>query len=204
VIFDFGGVLTSPLIEALDRFASEVGIELQDVVRAALGAYAGTDDPLVTDFELGRIDETEFSDRMAARLSEAAGRRIEPAGLVGRMFRLRLEEPMLHAAGRLRRAGLKTALLSNAWGQALYPRARLEALFDELLLSNEVGLRKPDPAIFRLAAARLEESPAACVFVDDHAGHLEVAAREGMTPVLHVAPERTIAELEELLRLPLS
>jgi putative hydrolase of the HAD superfamily len=204
VIFDFGGVLTSPLIEALDGFASETGIELQDVVRAALGAYAGLEDQLVTDFEIGRIGEKEFSERFAARLESLTGRAVAPEGLVARMFRLRLEETMFGAVARLRRAGIKTALVSNAWGEGLYPRARLEAIFDAVLLSNEVGLRKPDPDLFRLAAQRLNVAPGRCIVVDDHPGHLEVAAREGMTPVLHVSPQRSIDELEELLAIGLT
>lgn len=203
LILDFGGVLTSPLLEAMNTFALETGIELHVLARAALGAYAGERDDLVTDFESGRISEEDFSRSFAARLEDLSGHRVEPEGLVTRLFNVRIEDSMLDAVAAVRRAGLKTAVLSNAWGEGMYPRARLAAAFDEVVLSSEVGLRKPDPAIFRLITDRLGVTGPECVFVDDHAGHLEVAAEQGMTTILHHAPAATIAELGRLLAVPL-
>ncbi|MFN2488317.1 MAG: HAD family hydrolase [Actinomycetota bacterium] len=199
LILDFGGVLTSPLMEAMDRFGREVGIELQDLARAALGPYMGVDDSLVTDFESGRIGEDEFSRAFSARLEQLSGRRVEPEGIVTRLFDVQIEEEMLAAVEIVRAAGLKTGVLSNTWGAGMYPRARLEGFFDEVILSNEVGLRKPDPAIFRLALERLDVEAALAVFVDDHPGHLEPAGDLGMKTVLHVTPAETLQELEELL-----
>ena len=204
LVVDYGGVLTRPMQEAMQRFATEEGIELQDLVRAALGAYSGGEDGLVTDFEVGAISEEEFSDAFAERLTALTGKPIEAVGLVGRIFRLELEETMLEAVVRARAAGLETALLSNSWGLGIYPLARLAELFDVVVISGEVGLRKPDPAIFRLTADRLGAPVDRCVFVDDVSGHLEAAAAEGMTTVLHVTPDQTIARLEELLGIALS
>jgi len=203
LIVDFGGVLTTPLIEAMDRFANAVGIELQDLARAALGAYTGEPDDLVTDFETGRISEGEFSSALAERLQNLTGRRIESEGLVGRLFDVQIEETMIDALIKVRASGLKTAVLSNSWGQTLYPRERLDEICDEVVLSGEVGLRKPDPAIFRLALHRLEVEAPTAVFVDDHPGHLEPAAELGMATVLHMVPARTLADLEALLEIPL-
>jgi putative hydrolase of the HAD superfamily len=202
VIVDFGGVLTTPLIQGLDAFATEIGVDLQDVVRAALGAYAGVEDSLVTDFELGRIDEGAFTEKFARRLSELGGGEISPEGLVARMWRVRLEEDMLAMIERLRRAGLLTALVSNSWGDSLYPRARLEELFDVIVLSYEVGLRKPDPSIFRLTLDRLGAKAVECIFVDDDPGHVQAAAAVGMRTVLHMNPAQTVAQLEALLARP--
>ncbi len=203
VICDFGGVLTTPLVEAMDRFATDLGIELQDLARAALGAYAGEADDLVTDFETGRISEEAFSRAFSSRLEELTGRRVDPEGLVKRLFDVRIEEPMLQAVRKVRAAGLKTAVVSNSWGDTLYPRERLDEMFDEVILSGEVGLRKPDPAIFRYALTRLDLEAPDCVFVDDHPGHLEPAANLGITTVLHMAPARTLSDLQELLEIPL-
>ena len=203
VIFDFGGVLTTPLQDAMVSFGQEVGIELQDLVRAALGAYAGGTDDLVTSFETGAISEDEFARAFAERLSGISGRPIAPEGLVHRMFRVNLEESMLQAVAAARRARLRTALLSNSWGTTLYPRDRFEELFDVVVISGEVGLRKPDVAIFRLTVEKLGVDAAACVFVDDHPGHLAIAQQEGMTTVLHRSPAESIAELEGLLAIPL-
>lgn len=200
LVVDFGGVLTTPLQDAMVRFASEVGIELQDFVRVALSAYSGGEDDLVVAFETGKISEEEFARAFATRLKEETGRDVDPVGLVGRIFSgLRLEEGMVEAVEGARRQGLKTGLLSNSWGTGLYPRARLDPLFDAIVISGEVGLRKPDPAIFELLLQRLGVAAHRCVFVDDHPGHLSAAAEVGMTTVLHRTPALTISELEAML-----
>ncbi len=201
LIVDFGGVLTSPLQDAMQRFAAELGIDFQDLVRAALGAYSGGEDHLVTDFETGRIAEEEFAVEFAARLGKYAGRTIDPEGLVARIFSLELEESMLDLVCRARAAGYRTGLCSNSWGTRLYPRDVLNPIFDALVISGEVGLRKPEPEIFALTLEKLGVDAAAAVFVDDHPGHLAPARAMGMTTVLHRAPETTIAEVEALLAL---
>ncbi len=205
LVVDFGGVLTTPLQTAMLAFAEEAGIELQHLARAALGGYMGSEDSLVFDFETGRISEEEFSSAFAQRIREYSGAALEADGLVTRLFSgLRLEESMLDAVAAVRAAGLKTGLLSNSWGTTLYPRERLAELFDVSVISGEVGLRKPDPAIFELTTRRLGVPADRCVFVDDHPGHLTSAAEAGMTTVLHREPARTISELESLLGLMLS
>jgi putative hydrolase of the HAD superfamily len=200
LIVDFGGVLTTPLDESMIAFADAEGIELEHLVRAALGAYAGQRDDLVTRFETGKISESEFAVAFAARLGELSGKEIAAEGLVQRIFAgLRLEEDMLRAIAAVRDAGLKTGLLSNSWGVDSYPIEKLQPLFDALVISGEVGMRKPDPEIFHLATERLGVPPQRCVFVDDHPGHLKAAQEVGMTTVLHRGPEHTLAELEGLL-----
>ena len=204
LIVDFGGVLTTPLQDGMEAFARSVGLELQDLVRVALRAYTGVEDTLVSDFEMGRLAEDDFARQLAARLAAETGVVIEPRGLVHAMFsEVRLEESMFAAVQAARRAGLRTALCSNSWGEGLYPRERLTDCFDVVVISGEVGLRKPDPAIFRLTTERLEVEAPRCVFVDDHPGHLQVAAAAGMKTVLHTTPSNTIKELESLLGLEL-
>ncbi len=198
-ITDFGGVLTTPLQDAMAKFAESEGIELQDFVRVALGAYSGGEDSLVTRFETGHATEAEFSQAMSERLTEIAGHPIVPEGLVARIFAgIRLENEMLQLVRDVKGMGLKTALLSNSWGTELYP-PDLEGLFDVSLISGEIGLRKPDPAIFALAAQRVGTNPDRCIFVDDHPGHLEAAGEMGMTTVLHRTPAQTRDEVLGLL-----
>lgn len=200
LVVDFGGVLTTPLQDAMAAFCAENAIDLQDLVRAALGLYSGADDDLVADFETGRISEAEFSRGFADRLAALTGKSFEPEGLVARLFgTLKLEDGMLDAVAAVRRAGLRTALLSNSWGDGLYRRDVLDPLFDVVVISGEVGLRKPDPGIFELTAARLGVPADACLFVDDHPGHLDAAAHVGMTPLLHGTPSETRAALARIL-----
>ena len=183
-------------------FAAELGIELQDLARVALKAYMEGDDELVTGFETGAIPEDEFSLQFAQRLALETGKEIDPERFIARMFgNARLEEGMLDLVRRVRTSGRKTALLSNSWGLSGYPRERFGDLFDVVVISGEVGMRKPDPAIFQLTADRLQLDASACVFVDDHPGHLKAALAEGMVTILHRSPAETIPEVERIFSL---
>lgn len=205
LVVDFGGVLTTPLQDSFVMFAEALGIELQDLVRVALKAYTGDSDPLVVGFETGAIGEDEFALQFAQRIAQETGVEVDPERLVERMFGgMRLEEGMFDALSAAKRAGFKTALLSNSWGLSGYPRERLAEVMDVVVISAEVGMRKPDPEIFTFTTGKLGVKPQACVFVDDHPGHLKAAQEAGMTTVLHREPAQSIAELEELLGVPLS
>jgi epoxide hydrolase-like predicted phosphatase len=185
LIVDYGGVLTTSIQDSMQVFASEEGIELQDLARIALAAYVEGDDDLVTAFETGRMSEKDFSLEFAQRLAMATGKEIDPERFVARMFGgVRLEEGMLETVATTRKAGFKTALLSNSWGLSGYPR--------------EVGMRKPQPEIFQFTAEKLDVQASRCVFVDDHPGHLKAALQEGMTTILHRSPAETIPQLKEL------
>ena len=103
----------------------------------------------------------------------------------------------------LRTAGFSTALLSNSWGGDEYPRADFPALFDAVVISGEVGMRKPEPGIFLHAAEALGLDPRECAFVDDVAANVAAAAACGMTGVLHTEPSATAAALAGLFGVPL-
>ena len=198
LVVDYGGVLTTSIQDSMQVFANEEGIELQDLARIALQAYIEGDDDLVTAFETGRMNEEDFSMEFAQRLAQATGKEIDPERFVARMFGgVRLEEAMLDAVAATRSAGYKTALLSNSWGLGGYPRERFGDLFDVVVISAEVGMRKPQPEIFRLTVDKLGVEPQRSVFVDDHPGHLKAAMAEGMTTVLHRSPAETIPQLSE-------
>jgi putative hydrolase of the HAD superfamily len=202
LVIDFGGVMTTSLENAMAAFAMAKGIEMQHLVRAALSAYMGAEDELVTDFEMGRISEVDFSVAFAARLEEYSGVHVEHDGLVAELFEaLDLEEIMFELVERAKSGGYRTALLSNSWGMGLYPIDRIRELFDVVVISGEVGLRKPDPDIYKLTVDKLGVEAEACVFVDDHPGHLKAAQEAGMTTVLHKSPAQSIPEVEALLGL---
>jgi putative hydrolase of the HAD superfamily len=193
LLVDFGGVLTTNVFESFADFCRDEGLE-QDTVRqlfmqdpAARGALA--------DLETGRATEAEFEARFAALLGLATGE-----GLIARMFaRMRPEERMFDAVAAARRAGIRTGLVSNSWGEEGYDRTRFGELFDVLVISGEIGIRKPAPEIYALAAERLERAPERCVFVDDLPGNLKPARAIGMATVLHRDAETTLEELEHHL-----
>jgi putative hydrolase of the HAD superfamily len=108
------------------------------------------------------------------------------------------EPPLIGAVLAARRAGIRTALLSNADGPD-EPIPWLEALFDVLVFSGDVGMAKPDPAIYQLAVSRLGLSPGECVFVDDLAVNVRGAVAAGLVGVHHTSVVSTLAELSVLL-----
>ncbi|MEU4801857.1 HAD-IA family hydrolase [Actinosynnema sp. NPDC023587] len=112
------------------------------------------------------------------------------------------EPPLVTAARRARRHGLRTAILSNADG-LWAPPDEWRDLFDVVITSGEVGYAKPDRRIYLLAAARLGLDPGRCVFVDDLAVNVRGAAAAGMVGVHHRSVRSTLEELEVLLEVPL-
>jgi epoxide hydrolase-like predicted phosphatase len=105
---------------------------------------------------------------------------------------------MVAAVRKLRASPLSTGLVSNSWSVDHYDRDLLEELFDDVVISAEVRLNKPDPEIYLLAAKRIGAEPGACVFVDDLKENCEGAEAVGMTAIRHRVPHQTIAELGEL------
>lgn len=206
LIVDYGGVLTTPIFESFVAFGEEHGMTIEHLRHSlrAMRESSPTDHPIYL-VETGRISDEEFNRRLAAALSNGLERPIDPANLKRRMFaRVRPEPSMIGAVERVRMFGVPTALLSNSWGSGVdYPHDLLERIFDAVLISARVGLRKPDPKIYLLAAEKLGLEPASCVFVDDLEVNIEGARAVGMTALLHQDPAETIQRLEELFAQPL-
>ena len=130
----------------------------------------------------------------------------EPAGMVERLFAgVQADDAMVEAVRRAKAGGIPTGLISNSWGGTSYDRvANPGELFDQMVISGEVGLHKPEPEIYHLAAERLGVTPEECVFVDDLRENCEGAEAVGMTAILHRGADRTVPELERLLGLTLA
>jgi putative hydrolase of the HAD superfamily len=208
LVVDYGGVLTSSLYDTMRAWCDSDEID-PDVFASVIGDWLGPsygDEAAVNPahaLERGEMDVPDFERELAGRLRTTSGRPVQAEGLLTRMFAgFREHRPMVEVVRRVRSAGLKTALLSNSWGLD-YDRAEWDVLFDVVVISGEVQMRKPEPEIFRHTARKLGVEPARCVFVDDLAPNVRGAAAVGMVGVQHVDPERTIGELEALLRIPL-
>jgi epoxide hydrolase-like predicted phosphatase len=200
LLVDFGGVLTTNVFDSFAAFCAEEGLPPDRIARA----FRDEPEPrrLLFDLELGRLPAEEFSERLCAALG------LDPShagDLVERLFAgAAPDEAMLGAVAAARRAGIRTGLISNSWGEALrYDRDRFPELLDGWVISHEVGLRKPDPRIYLLGAERIGLPPQACVFVDDLGGNLKPARELGMATVRHTDAAETIPQLEELLGVPL-
>jgi putative hydrolase of the HAD superfamily len=193
LLVDFGGVLTTDVFASFREFCEAEGL-LPDTVRDRF-----MKDPmareLLADLETGRLTEEEFESRFAAVLELKRS-----SGLIDRLFEgMRPDETMLDAVRAAKRAGVRTGLISNSWGHGRYDRTLFPELFDGVVISGDVGLRKPDPRIYELGAEAVDLPPSACVFVDDLPGNLKPARELGMATVHHVRAEQTIFELEDLL-----
>lgn len=192
LLLDWGGVLTSDVFASFQAFCKLEGLE-PDAIASAFRNDASCRDLLIA-FETGALPEEEFEAQFAPLLGVAAPR------LIDRLFAGSTpDERMLEAVRRVRTGGIRTGLVSNSWGTRRYPRELLEELFDGVVISGEVGIRKPSPEIYALGAESIGLEPRACVFVDDLPFNLAPAAELGMATVHHRAAEETLAELERLL-----
>ena len=193
LLLDFGGVLTTDVWEAFDAFC-----RAERLPEGAVRRLFRDDPDALADLrqlETGEITDAVFAERFGPRLGID-----ETEGLIQRMFgALRPEDAMIAAVRKLRGAGVRTGLVSNSWGTGIYDAGLLDELFDAVVISGEVGLHKPQPEIYLLAAERIGVDPQDCVFVDDLRENVGGAEAVGMTGVLHRHPQVTVANLEELL-----
>lgn len=197
VIFDFAGVLTSNMVEVISEFEVREGLPKGLYLRAWATAQ-GQD--LYRRLELGEITQAEWNEQFGALMN------ISGENLMGRLLHnLWPAYEVLKVSKEARAAGIKTAVLSNSLGRAPhdpYAPYYLVGNFDVVVLSDQHGIRKPDPAIFRLTLDQLGLPAESCVFLDDTEENLVPAHRMGMA-VMHALDEQVVAPaLRKLLQLP--
>lgn len=193
LIMDFAGVLTSNMVQVYDYFELVEGVKQFTVLR-------GWADPrgkeLYRRLELGEISQEQWNIEFGGLIG------VPPENLMGRLLEdLAPAQSVLRVVKDARAAGIRTAVLSNSLGRHPhdpYADYRLSEHFDVVVLSDEVGIRKPDARIFRLTAERLGLPPAACLFADDTEENLPPAKALGMG-VIHAVDERETAPRLRLL-----
>jgi putative hydrolase of the HAD superfamily len=195
LILDFGGVITTDFYEALSAFCVREGLAPDSVIRALSAAGAGHD--TFAAVEAGRVPQRELELMLARQLG------VRGEDLIARMLGgLRPRHETADLAKRALAAGVATAVLSNSWGTGGYdPYAGydLAGLFDVVVISDQVGLRKPEPPIYELTAAKLGLRPEHCVFVDDTPANLVTARQLGMATVHFAGAPSDFAEIERLI-----
>jgi len=202
LLIDFGGVLTTSVFDSFAAFCRAEGLPA-DALRDSF-ARDEVAARLLVDAEEGRLSDEEFGRRLAARLCAGTDLELDPDGLLERMNAgLRPEPVMVHATAAIRGSGVTTVLVSNSLGGSTYAWCNFDELFDHVVISSEVGVRKPSRRIFRLAAERAGVPPERCVAVDDLEHNLVGARRVGMRTILHTDPATTLAELEQVFGIAL-
>ena len=195
VLIDFGGVITTGVLQAFEQFGELLGAPPGLVLDLLSHDTAAR--KLLVEHECGRIDADAFDRGFADRLSEH-GVVVEPERLSARMQAgLRRDDDTVRLIEDLRTAGVPVALVSNALGRDCYAGFDLDALADVVVISSEVGVRKPSRRIYAIACERLGIDPHQAVMVDDLQQNLDGAARLGIAGVLHTDAADTRKQLSE-------
>lgn len=195
VLVDFGGVITSSVLQAFTEFGASLGGD----PRLPLNLLARDESArtLLADHECGRIDTEAFERGYAERL-RAHGADVPAEGLTARMQAgMSIDQDMLALLDELRAAGHRVALVSNSFGNGTYDGVDLAAVADAVVISAEVGIRKPSRRIYAIACERLGVGPEEAVMIDDLQQNLDGAARIGIGGVLHTGAADTRRQLAE-------
>jgi putative hydrolase of the HAD superfamily len=198
VIWDFGGVLTSSPFEAFARFETERGLPT-DIIRRTNAANHLEN--AWAKFERAEVDIEAFDRLFAAESlalgAEVRGREILP--LLSGDLRPEMVEALKRVKSKFKTGCITNNLPANAigsiGGRSLYI-AEVMTLFDHVIESAKIGLRKPDPRIYQMMVQALGVDPKGCVYLDDLGVNLKPAREMGMTTIKVLNARQAIAELE--------
>ncbi len=201
VLFDYGGVLTGPVGDSIAAWHTADGIDpasFTETLRRWLSRTVHWHTPIHR-LETGELPAEEFEEIFAAALRTLDGRPVDAAGLLRRMFAgMRPDPAMFDLVEALKRCGVRVGLLSNSWGNT-YPREQIDALFDAVVISGEVGMRKPQPKIYRHALELIGVSECRTLFVDDAEPNVLGAQAVGLRALQHLNPRCTRTALSALV-----
>jgi len=198
LILDFGGVLTTSVPACAAGFDQREGLPHGTFLNAITADPVGR--ALYADLERGAITQVEWNERTAALIG------IDGTDLLRRaLIDLHPEPTVIDAARRIRDTGVKLGIFSNSLGLEPYNPYEpwnLDENYDVVLISERYHLRKPDPEIYLLMMEMMQLNPQDCVFIDDTARNLPPAEGLGMAVILATEPTSTIAQLQDLFRIP--
>jgi epoxide hydrolase-like predicted phosphatase len=196
VAFDYGGVLTHSAFAGFVDYATELGLPDESLVTFF------RDDPQMALLETGRITSREFMKYVCIEAERRHGRRIDIRRLGAAAAQGQVLNPeMLALVGSVKEHGT-TALLTNNVAEAGWRASFPFELFDVVVDSSAVGVRKPDPRIYEALLVELERPAAEVAFVDDLPVNVTAAAAVGIHAILFTGPDACRAELVRLGALP--
>ncbi|MFN8053123.1 MAG: HAD family phosphatase [Acidimicrobiales bacterium] len=206
VFFDFGGVFIDSPFAAVGTAAAKLGLGPDDLIDVVFGPYDTDTDHPWHRLERGEITFDEARSGIGD-LSESRGmERLDPiVALADLAGGYEVREFMVQAVRDLRAQGITTGVITNniaEFGSTWRAMIPVDELFDDVVDSSSVGMRKPDPAIYRLACERVGVDPAAAVFIDDYQGNVDGARAVGLQAVwCGYSVASTQAALAELIAL---
>jgi len=205
VIFDFGGVFVDSPFAAASTAAAALGVEPAVMLDIVFGSYDLDTDHVWHRLERGEVSLEDARNQIMAASTAEGGPLLDPFELLMALGGGGLRDDMVDFVRSARTAGLSTAILTNnakEFADFWRPMLPLDELFDDVVDSSFVGMRKPDPRIFELALERLGVRADEAVFIDDAPGNVEGARKVGIASVLIGSDRGDVpAALDELRRL---
>ncbi len=206
VISDFGGVLTSPLLDSFAAFQDSSGISLEHLGLAMAAIWKRDGANPLYELETGRMTESEFLRTLGEELTRQLGRRVELHGFGEAYFEhLHPNQPMIEYMRDLRGRGYKLAICTNnvrEWEPLWRAKLPVDELFEVVVDSGFVGARKPEPRIYEITLERLDVPASEALFIDDVELNCQVARELGMEAIWFRSSEQAIAEAEAQLSSP--
>jgi putative hydrolase of the HAD superfamily len=203
VISDFGGVLTTPLVESFMAFQDQTGITTEALGKGMQAATDANGDNPLFEMERGEITEVEFLELLTDALEPLLGHRPEMHRFKEIYFEALEPNPaMIELMRELKAAGYRMAMLTNnvrEWEPLWRSMLPVDEIFATVVDSGFVGCRKPESKIYSIALERVGMPAESCLFVDDILVNCEGAEKAGMAAVHFQDNEQAIAGVRAAL-----
>jgi len=203
IVSDFGGVLTTPLIQSFMAFQDQTGISTEVLGKGMQAATEANGDNPLFEMERGEITEVAFLELLTEHLEPLLGHRPEMHRFKEIYFEaLEPNPPMIELMRELKAAGYRMAMLTNnvrEWEPLWRSMLPVDEIFETVVDSGFVGCRKPESEIYRLTLERVAEPAESCLFVDDVLVNVEGARRAGLHAVHFQDNEQAIPEIRAAL-----
>jgi putative hydrolase of the HAD superfamily len=203
IVSDFGGVLTTPLLQSFMAFQDQTGITTETLGKGMQAAAEANGENPLFEMERGEITETAFLEQLTDHLEPLLGHRPEMHRFKEIYFEaLDPNPPMIALMRELKEAGYRMAMLTNnvrEWEPLWRSMLPVDEIFETVVDSGFVGCRKPESRIYELTLERIAEPAEACLFVDDVLVNVEGARKAGLHAVHFQDNEQAIPEIRAAL-----
>ena len=202
VISDFGGVLTTPLVSSFASVQDDTGIPMEELGKAMGRIEEKEGKHPLFELETGRVTEVDFLRKLADELEPEIGHRPEMHRFAEIYFEALNPNPeMIELMRELKGSGLRMAMLTNnvkEWEPRWRSMLPVDEIFELVVDSAFVGMRKPDAEIYELTLQRLGgPAPETCLFIDDIEANVIAARDLGLSAVHYRSNDQAIAEIRE-------